>query len=160
MLLHPCGVETLFMRSVLSLFDTSILNYKSLNIAITNHRVTYTLICHFAFSCSKLTTNGLVSIWRLPRSLLCSSLSTSVFSVFLENLTAWISESCLSTKKKTLYLKTIWILDSLYGHTFCGFKEKYFSSKDIYETLFFESLWTEVNRRRMHFVEKDVHQPS
>ena len=44
--------------------------------------------------------------------------------------------------------------------TFLLSKDDFLSSKNVNETLFFESLWAKVDKRRMNFVEQNVHQPS
>ena len=45
-------------------------------------------------------------------------------------------------------------------NTFSAAKEDYFSTKKVNKTLFFKSLWAEVDKRRMNIVEQNIHQPS
>ena len=44
--------------------------------------------------------------------------------------------------------------------TFSLSKDDFLFSKNVNETLFFESFWAKVDKRRMNLIEQNVHQPS
>ena len=80
----------------------------------------------------------------------------------LENGSTTKSSESISLPKNQLesFIMQITFHNQHVISTFLVSKEKSLFAKDIYEALFFKSLWAKINKRGMHFVKQDVHQPS
>ena len=82
----------------------------------------------------------------------------------LENGSTTKSSESISLPKKESQLESFIMQITFHNQhvisTFLVSKGKSLFAKDIYEALFFKSLWAKINKRGMHFVKQDVHQPS